>query len=107
MTMIEETAAKKPARRKPARRKKAAAKPRAPAAPPPLKTSAEFPGLTARDCCETCGPRCVISADGSGICSHPNKGGVRAADMSNPTVVARGSRAAKLLKHQKIEIKAD
>lgn len=74
----------------------------------PLPTSSEFPGLSARECCSGCGPKgCIISAGGSGVCSHPNKGGVRGTDMSVPDVVARGARAAKLLKHQKIDLRGE
>jgi hypothetical protein len=103
--MTDEPTAAPKKRRKPAR--KAKAKPRAAAPPAPI--SGEFAGLTARECCDKCraDARCLISAEGSGVCSHPNKGGVRGTDMNVAAVISRGARAAKLLKHQKIEIRSD
>jgi hypothetical protein len=63
----------------------------------------EFPGLTARDCCDTCGPNCVITQDGSGICAHPHKSALQSLDAANPAIVAKHKRAKLEIRRQEIE----
>lgn len=67
----------------------------------------EFAGLTARDCCDDCGPKgCVITKGGSGICAHPRKSGLQSADMMRPQVADRYRRAKKYLDHQALDRRA-
>jgi hypothetical protein len=94
----EQATAEKPKRKtKPRKRRpapaRAAATPRAPK-PEPVD---EFAGLTAHTCCTACGPRCVITATGSGTCGHPGTTGLQRADALRPDVVATYARAKKKL----------
>jgi len=94
MTMTEtpiETPKPAKPKRKIARKAKAA---------PAAEKPAEFAGMTARDCCDACNAnRCVIT--GKGVCGHPFKASHTGAE---PAVLARISRAKKVLAHQKIDL---
>jgi hypothetical protein len=73
----------------------------------PAQRRDEFPGLTVWNCCDTCLPtRCVISAAGSGVCVHPAKAGLQAADAMNVAVLAKFQRAKLELAKQEAERKA-
>ncbi len=83
-------------RKPPVRRKRATA---AKAEPVP----AEFAGITATDCCEACKPdKCAIT--GVGICGHPLKGGLQPLFQTQPEVVARYSRAQRVLRHARLDL---
>jgi hypothetical protein len=72
----------------------------------PAQRRDEFPGLTVWNCCDTCGPRCIISDAGSGVCAHPAKAGLQAADAMNAAVLAKFARAKLELAKQEAERKA-
>lgn len=68
-----------------AKPKKAKAKKRAAAAPEP---KVAFPGLSRTACANTCNAKgCAIS--GREYCAHPVKGGLQAADQTNPAALKR------------------
>lgn len=91
---------KKP--RKQRRRAKARAPRPAPAAKPP--TTGEFAGLSPTECCDSCYDTgiCAISGD---ICVHPFKGGLQSAHMMKPDIVRKFSRAKRMLRNMKIELR--
>src|SRR5262245_49853207 len=61
---------------------------------------AEFAGLSLTECCDGCGPDgCLITKGGSGICGHPRKGGLQAADMIRPEVFKRYEKIKRALGH--------
>lgn len=99
MTDLQTEVAPKP-RAKPV--KKAKAK-RALAAKPFVAPD-EFAGMTATECCDACFEKgeCIISGS---ICVHPNKGGLQAALMRNPSVLAKFQRAKKALEHQIVDLR--
>jgi len=71
----------------------------------------EFYGMTGGEgwnsrCADRCNPQqgCVITRKGgSGICAHPDKGALQAADMLVGTVVERFNRARKYLAHKRVD----
>ena len=73
--------------------------------PAALKVVEEFSGLTVWNCCEACGPRCIITAAGSGLCAHPAKAALQSDDMKIPAVLAKYKRAKAELEKQQIEKK--
>jgi hypothetical protein len=57
-------------------------------------------------CADLCNTRqgCVITREGgSGICGHPDKGGLQAADLLRQKVVERYNQARKYLAHLKAD----
>lgn len=93
-----------PAPAKPKRRKTRRHK-RANTAVPMKKAGTEFPGLTPKDCCETCSAAgCIIS--GTAVCAHPFKGGLQHALLSNAETLARFNRAKKVLGKAKLDVSA-
>ena len=96
-----------------------AAKPRpaAAATSEAVAPSAEFMGLTMKDCCIGCTPeRCVIAGslvfknpDGTkglvGHCGHPKKGGLQAIHQTKTEIVKRYNRAKLYLEHIEIDKK--
>src|SRR5262245_49481619 len=94
---------KKPRRQYRKRRVNARREPRqAPAAKPPA--TGEFAGLSPTECCDSCYDTgtCAISGD---ICVHPFKGGLQSAHQTKPDVVRKFSRAKRLLRNLKIELR--
>jgi hypothetical protein len=78
-------AAPEPApKKKPAKKKAKRASPAAKKQP----DGVPFPGLTRSVCAEACGAKgCVIS--GKSYCGHPCKGGLQAADLTDPAALKR------------------
>lgn len=75
---------------------RAANKAKKAAKPAPAKPATEFAGLSHVNCCEGCTPtQCVIS--GIGVCAHPLKGGLQAAQMQDSKTLARFNRAKETL----------
>lgn len=87
------------------KRRKATRRKRRPVAAAAAKRStAEFPGLAAKDCCETCQPDfCVIS--GAAVCGHPLKGGLQPSLLRDANTMARFNRAKKVLGKAKIDLR--
>ena len=94
MTDTETPSAPKP--RKKARKpvKRAVRKPAVTAEPPP--PAAAYPGLSHKECGNTCGPNgCAIT--GMKFCGHPAKGGFSFVDKGDPAALRRYEDAQKQL----------
>lgn len=94
-TQTETPKAKPKKKRSPAKRQ---------AATPKQEVPKEFAGLTPTECCDACtADYCVVS--GINVCSHPFKGGLQAAQLSQPEAVKRFGRAKMALKDAMIDLR--
>jgi hypothetical protein len=98
-------AAERPLESPPPRAKRKYSRRHARARPSKPVAIKEFPGLNVFNCCDTCGPRCIITEAGSGTCAHPAKGALQSADANIPSVFAKWQRAKAELQKQQIDQK--
>jgi hypothetical protein len=65
-----------------------------------------YTGLTVTNCCDKCGvDACVIS--GKPYCAHPRKGGLHAAQISDPVALKRLNHAKRILGQQMLDARSE